>query len=53
MQNQNFNGFTKDYTKKKQSSVLQAEKFNMAPKTKMAVNLEFLIKLYSLSMVHA
>jgi hypothetical protein len=31
------------HTQKKKSIGLQAEKFNMAPKTKMAANLEFLL----------
>jgi hypothetical protein len=40
------------YSKKKTIG-LQAEKFNMAPKTKIAAILEFLFKFYSLSMVYA
>jgi hypothetical protein len=52
MQNQKFKWIYKGYIlKKKQSIDLQAEKFNMEPKTKMAGNLEFLLKFYSLSMV--
>jgi hypothetical protein len=41
------------YTQKKLSIGLKVEKFNMAPKIKMAVNLEFLLKFYSHSMVYA
>jgi hypothetical protein len=40
------------YTQKKLSIGLEAKKFNMAPKIKMAANLEFLL-IYSHSMVNA
>jgi hypothetical protein len=42
------------YKLKKKSSIgLQAKKFNMTPKIKMATNLEFFLIFYSHSMVYA
>jgi hypothetical protein len=40
-------------TQKKESIGLKVEKFNMAPKIKMAANLEFLLKFYFHSIVYA